>query len=171
MTLRLLRRSLILILLSGLGLTACAGTGAPTSGSPAAAGASTLDFSTATVDGGQFDGASLQGRDAVLWFWASWCSVCAAESGTVREFSEQVPAGVTVLGVAGLGSPPDDSVAFVDRHSIGDITHLYDGDGSLWQRFGVTRQPSFVFLRADGTSELVAGRLALDELLQRSARL
>lgn len=31
-----------------------------------------LDFTAATIDGGQLQGSSLEGRDLALWFWAPW---------------------------------------------------------------------------------------------------
>jgi hypothetical protein len=31
-----------------------------------------LDFTASTIDGGQLDASSLEGRDVVLWFWAPW---------------------------------------------------------------------------------------------------
>lgn len=33
---------------------------------------SALTLTAATTDGGQFDFGSLEGQDAVLWFWAPW---------------------------------------------------------------------------------------------------
>jgi hypothetical protein len=44
---------------------------APVGQEPAASGPP-LDFTAPTVDGGQLDASSLQGRDVVLWFWAPW---------------------------------------------------------------------------------------------------
>lgn len=34
--------------------------------------AGAFDFSLPDVNGGQIEGASLQGRDLALWFWAPW---------------------------------------------------------------------------------------------------
>lgn len=43
---------------------------APATGAPAAAPA--LEFTGATVGGGRFDAATLEGRPALVWFWAPW---------------------------------------------------------------------------------------------------
>jgi len=40
----------------------------------------TLRFDATTLTGDAFDGTSLAGTDAILWFWASWCPTCQAEA-------------------------------------------------------------------------------------------
>ncbi len=74
-------RRLLSSVLSVLVLAACGGgagdtaqsAGAPdgTAEAPVAADAA-LDFTATTIDGGQIEGSSLEGRDVVLWFWAPW---------------------------------------------------------------------------------------------------
>ena len=39
-----------------------------------------LQFAGTTVSGAPFNGASLQGKPAVLWFWTPWCPFCNAEA-------------------------------------------------------------------------------------------
>jgi hypothetical protein len=39
---------------------------------PDSSGTGVLAFTAPTVDGGQLDASSLEGRDVVLWFWAPW---------------------------------------------------------------------------------------------------
>jgi len=67
--------------IAGLLLVACGGAqpGVPQAGArPTTATVSealpvgALDFSLPNVNGGQIEGASLQGRDLALWFWAPW---------------------------------------------------------------------------------------------------
>ncbi len=62
-------------------LIALTGCGSQTAAGPAA-GAATgdpLSFSGETIDGEAFEGASLAGRPAVLWFWAPWCPTCRGQ--------------------------------------------------------------------------------------------
>ncbi|WP_036553560.1 redoxin domain-containing protein [Nocardiopsis sp. CNT312] len=162
-----------------LGLTACGSTtepeaapaqspaedtAAPESGDTSSGVPAALAFDTTTVDGADFSGASLAGEPAVLWFWAPWCTVCRAEAASVVDASERHD--VEFIGVAGLGEV-DAMSGFVSDTGTGGLTHLVDGDGSLWSGFGVASQPAFAFLSADGTFETVQGTLTDEELDSR----
>jgi hypothetical protein len=79
----------------------------------------------------------------------------------------------TFLGMPGRGAVGD-MKEFVADTGTGGLTHVVDGDGALWQRFGVVSQPAFAFIGADGTARTFAGgldqdslRQAVDELLAR----
>ena len=48
---------------------------------------------------------------------------------------------------------------FVERHELGGVDHLVDGDGTLWERFGVITQPAWVFIDDDGSVRRVQGSL------------
>jgi thiol-disulfide isomerase/thioredoxin len=158
-------RLLGLVLAGVLALTACAGPGAPTGAADAAAGDRAaaprpdLNFTVATLGGGSFDGRSLAGKPAALWFWAPWCPTCAVEAPHVRQIADQYAGKITVVGVAGL-----DEVAamhrFVDLTNVDNITHLADEQGVVWRRFGVTAQSTYVLLDASGT---IVHRGYLDE--------
>jgi thiol-disulfide isomerase/thioredoxin len=73
-------------------------TAAPGAAMTAAAGPAKLAFKATTLDGAAFDGASLGGRPAVLWFWAAWCSVCAGEAPALAKVAAANP-GVQFIGV------------------------------------------------------------------------
>jgi hypothetical protein len=61
---------------------------------------------------------------------------------------------------------------FVARHDLGGVMpHAADLDGSVWARFGVGGQPTFVFVSADGATERVFGALSEEELAERLAAL
>jgi hypothetical protein len=77
----------------------------------------------------------------------------------------------TFLGVPGRGAV-EEMQAFVADTGTGRLTHVVDGDGALWRRFGVVGQPAFAFVGADGTARTFGGSLdaeslrrATDELL------
>ena len=53
---------------------------------------------------------------------------------------------------------------FVARHQLGEVDHLVDGDGTLWERFGVITQPAWVFIDDDGSVRRVQGSLDEDGL-------
>lgn len=110
----------------------------------------TLAFTAPTIDGGEFDGAAVAGSPVAFWFWAAWCSRCAAAAGDLREIQAEYAGQVEVVGVAGLGSGPDGMRTFVAHHELDGFPHLADDTGEVWQRFGVTTQEYFVLLDASG---------------------
>lgn len=128
-----------------------------------------LDFTATTLDGKEFEGSTLAGKPAVLWFWAPWCPTCGAQASHVADIAEDNEGDVTVLGVAGL----DDKAKmrqFVSRTGVEGFTHLADESGTVWKRFGVKEQSTYVLLDAEG-SVVHSGYLEDDELTKRVAEL
>lgn len=121
-------------------------------GRPATASANDLNFTGTTLSGGTFNGASLQGKPAVLWFWTPWCPFCNQEAPSVAAVAAANPA-VTFVGVA---TRADNSAlqAFVSKYGL-NFTNINDADGSIWAKFNVPWQPAYVFLRPDGSSTFV----------------
>lgn len=160
------------VLLTG----ACGGTvddraGTATASAPVDGEAATaLDFSAPTLAGERLDVSTLAGEPVVLWFWAPWCTICRTEAPEVAQVAQELADDVTVLGVAGRG-PTADMRAFVEDTGTGDLQHLVDADGSLWQRFAVVTQPAYAFVSPEGEVELFAGGLGADELRTRVAAL
>jgi thiol-disulfide isomerase/thioredoxin len=124
-----------------------------------------LEFTARTVDGAEFSGASLAGRAAVLWFWAPWCPKCQAEAPGIGA-AARAAGDVRFVGVAA-----QDEVAamrdFVARFDLGSFPHIADTDTAVWQRFGVTSQPAYAFVSANGDIEVETSQLDEDELLAR----
>lgn len=153
-----------------------AGAASSSSGASSAAGAGSASggaalraFRGTTVDGKPFDGASLAGKPAVLWFWAPWCPTCLMQAPGVRAAVERSGAAVNVVGVAGL----DTAAAmpeFVRLAKVGSMTHVADEAGVVWKQFGITEQSFFVFLDVTG-KETFRGRLSPDDIPVRVAEL
>ena len=121
-------------------------------GRPATASADDLNFTGTTLGGGTFNGSSLQGKPAVLWFWTPWCPFCNMEAPSVSAVSAANP-GVTFVGVA---TRADNAAMqnFVSKYNL-NFTNLNDADGSIWAKFRVPWQPAYVFLKPDGSSTFV----------------
>lgn len=141
-------------------------------GPPAATAADErLQFTTTTIDGTPFNGASLQGKPAVLWFWRPSCPFCNAEAPSVSQVAAANPR-VTFVGVAGrtdVAAMRD----FAAKYHL-NFTNLNDANGSIWARFGVPWQPAYVFERSDGTSTFVnnpTAAMSQQELSDRVAAL
>ncbi len=119
---------------------------------PVASADPRLDFTGTTISGAPFDGASLQGKPAVLWFWTPWCPFCNQEAPTVSRVAAANP-DVTFVGVAGR-SEPAAMQEFVAKYNL-NFTNLDDADGAIWARFDVPWQPAYLFVEPDGTSTFV----------------
>jgi thiol-disulfide isomerase/thioredoxin len=68
-----------------------------------------LRFAATTVDGQQFDGRQLAGKPALVWFWASWCPICAGQAPLMKLLRKDLDGtGVQVVTIAGLGGSTAD---------------------------------------------------------------
>ncbi|TDD69872.1 redoxin domain-containing protein [Jiangella aurantiaca] len=144
---------------------------ASTTPSPEVAVPEELAFVAPTVDGGTFDGASLAGQPAVLWFWAPWCPVCQREAPLIADLAAQYEGQVAFVGVAGLSGDLTAMEAFIADGGVEGITHIDDRDGAVYSRFGVTQQYDIGFVSADGTVEVIRGPLEEDEIVAEVERL
>lgn len=142
---------------------------ATTKAAPKAAPSSEIyDFTGTTLDGEPFDGATLEGRPAVLWFWAPWCPTCAAQRDNVAALHERYADEVSVIGVGGL----DNEGAMREfAADVSDVTHLADVDGKVWRHFGVVEQSTYTVLDAEGkvVSEGYLDDSALNDLVAELA--
>jgi thiol-disulfide isomerase/thioredoxin len=129
----------------------------PTSAPSGPAVPDILDFTAPTVDNGTFDGASLAGKPAVLWFWAPWCPVCKQGAADVTAAAAELGDDVAFVGVAGLSGSISDMQQFVEETDSGSIAHIADTDGAVFTRFEVAQQDTFAFVDSDGVVELVDG--------------
>lgn len=127
-----------------------------------------LRFTARTLDGAEFSGESLVGQAGVLWFWAPWCPTCQREAPGVADAAKANP-DVRFVGVAALDSEPA-MREFVAKYDL-DFPNLADVDGAVWQRFGVTAQPAYAFVGADGRVDVLRGSLSESELAPWIAQL
>jgi len=78
------------------------------------------------------------------------------------EVKEQFGDDITIIGVPSLAAAssfPD----FIEGTGTTSIEHIPDEAGVIWDRFGVTRQRTYVYINDDGTFEQAAyGTLAED---------
>lgn len=164
------RKALLASMVVGaLALGGCANDTSPQAATPASsttgagdAGTGSYDFTVATLDGGSFDGRSLAGKPALLWFWAPWCSTCLRQARPVVDLAARYEGRVTVLGVAGLGTVPA-MQDFVRMAELSGFPQLADEQGVVWKRFRMTEQSTFVVL--DRSGEVVAhGRADVEKL-------
>src|ERR1700712_2601144 len=130
-----------------------------------------LNFSGTTLGGAPFNGASLQGKPAVLWFWAPFCPFCNAEAPGLSQVAAANP-GVTFVGIA-AHSDVGEMQNFVSKYGL-NFTNLNDAHGATWARYNVPWQPAWVFYRADGSSTFInntTSALSQQDLASRVAAL
>ncbi|MBI3216867.1 MAG: protein disulfide oxidoreductase [Mycobacterium sp.] len=158
-------------LTSTLAAVLAAGLLSTVSAAPAAHADPRLNFTGTTLSGAPFNGASLQGKPAVLWFWTPWCPFCNAEAPSVSAVAARNPQ-VTFVGVAAR-SDVSAMQGFVSKYNLG-FTNLDDADGSIWATFNVPWQPAYLFVKPDGTSTFVnnpTSAMSEQELADRVAAL
>jgi thiol-disulfide isomerase/thioredoxin len=124
-----------------------------------------LQFTAKTIGGQEFKGESVLGKPAVFWFWAPWCPTCQREAPMVGQLADAHP-DVTFVGVAALDQLPA-MQKFVDQYPVKGFSHLADTDGAVWAKFGVTQQPAYAFVSADGNVDVVKGSLPEAALTER----
>lgn len=149
----------IALLLGGLLVAGCSAEASETDTAPSSESA--LDFTATTVSGDPFDGASLDGKPTVLWFWAPWCPTCRNQASGVSDLADTYGAEVNVVGVGSL-----DESAAIDEFAAAvpaDFTQLDDPEGEVWRHFGVTAQSTYLVLDAEQT--IVASGYLTDEEL------
>jgi thiol-disulfide isomerase/thioredoxin len=139
-------RRLAALLVAVLLLGACS---APPATAPAAT-ASVLAFTGKTIDGEPFDAATLAGKPALLWFWAPWCATCAAQAGSVTNVQDEYGEKLNILGIAGMGGNAE-MHEFVDDLDVGSVRNLDDEAGTVWKKFGITEQSTYVLIDRAGT--------------------
>ena len=72
---------------------------------------------------------------------------------------------VTIIGVTNEDDGDDRKrQQFIEQMKV-QIPHVLDGAAEVWAEYGVTSQPSMVFVNADGTFERRLGRHDPPELL------
>ncbi|HEV7627802.1 MAG TPA: redoxin family protein [Streptomyces sp.] len=108
-----------------------------------------LKFAGTTVDGKPFKGDSLARKPSVLWFWAPWCGTCQGQAAQTAKLADKYKGKVNFVGVAGLDKTKPIR-GFVSSQKVGNFPHLNDQAGSVWKKFGITQQSSYVMLDKNG---------------------
>jgi thiol-disulfide isomerase/thioredoxin len=116
---------------------------------PAAAASGVLSFTGRTLDGAAFDAATLAGKPAVLWFWAPWCATCAAQAGSVTNLQQEYGDRIGIVGIGGMGTNAE-MHEFVADLDVGSVRTLDDAPGTLWRKFGITEQSTYVLIDRAG---------------------
>lgn len=92
------------------------------------------------------------GSHLVLYFWATWCPACRADSGSMKKVAEAFkPKGVQFLSVS-LDRDENALRAFVKENNFG-YPVIFDGkgwDNAVAQKFGIVSTPTFIVIDPQG---------------------
>lgn len=156
------RLAAVLVALLCLVLAGC-GTKANGSGSAGDGNGERRDlaFTSETVAGEPFDGATLEGTPTVLWFWAPWCPTCRGQIDDVSRLAQDRKGQVNVVGVGSLDDA--DAIREFAADVSPDVVLLDDTEGAVWRKYGVTAQSTYLVVDENGV-ETASGSLSEDEL-------
>lgn len=102
------------------------------------------------LDGSQFAAQQLQGKPALIYFWATWCPICRAEIGAINAVAADYP----VLSVAMQSGADAEVAAYVAEEQV-RFPVLNDPAGVWARRYGVQGVPASFIVNGDGEIEFV----------------
>ncbi|MDA0165516.1 TlpA family protein disulfide reductase [Solirubrobacter ginsenosidimutans] len=109
-------------------------------------------FSLKLLDGTPVQAAKLWGdRPVVVFFFASWCSRCAAQQDRLAPLVKRYRDVVTFVGVGAQDKAPAVK-SWLDAH---DVTYpvAIDGGQDMWRRYAVRQPPAVVLIAPGGKLE------------------
>ncbi len=105
-------------------------------------------FKLERVDGGRLASSDLSGKVVLLDFWDTWCPPCRKALPHLQEISEEYPDGFEVVGVALGQEGPAKVKSFIAGG--GFSFPFVQGNGELFQKFGVQSLPTTFLLDKEG---------------------
>lgn len=107
-------------------------------------------FEGMTLSGKPFALSSLQGKPAVVHFWATWCPVCNLEQGMIDSLAEDYP----VITVAMQSGEAKEVVAYLKEEGV-NYPVINDPEGELARLYGVRGVPASFVLDGNGEVRFV----------------
>lgn len=106
----------------------------------------------------------------IMVFVVPSCDICHVEAPKLANAAELHPE-INYVMVHGFGETTD-FLEFNDGFDLSqeNVIHLVDTEGALWERFGVTSQPSSVLVDLDGEVSTSRGALGDDGLARAAAQ-
>lgn len=99
------------------------------------------------LDGTAIDLTAYRGEPVLIYFWATWCTICKLEAPTINAIARNH----NVLTVASWSGDAGEVAKHVESTDFGAPV-LVDGDGQWAERYGVRAVPALFVV--DGAGEL-----------------
>jgi thiol-disulfide isomerase/thioredoxin len=117
-----------------------------------------VDIKGKTVDGKEFDIASLKGKVVLVDFWATWCRPCRAEHPNIQKnYETYKEKGFEVVGIS-LDGDKDALKEYLENEHVKWVS-LHDGaDGDLAVKFGIIGIPTMMLLDKEGKLVTMSAR-------------
>ncbi len=159
-------RRVAYLLVPAIAFVAFVGWAAMSQGSVPRPGDEAPEWSAPLLIGdGSVGSTELAGKPVLLNFWASWCGPCEDEAPMLRRAQHEYGERVHLVGV-NIRDARSDALAFVERHRLGELTHVRDDALAMYDSFGLTGQPETFLIDSDGmVVEHVPGAIASQEQL------
>lgn len=107
-------------------------------------------FEGALLGGTPVSLADMQGRPALLHFWATWCPICGLEQGTIDALADDHPVLTVVMDEA----TTDEIRAYMEAKDV-DYPAIHDRDFSIARQYRIRGVPTSFVLDADGNIRFV----------------
>lgn len=107
-------------------------------------------FEGNTLSGKAFILDSLQGKPAVVHFWATWCPVCELEQGMIDTLADDYP----VITVAMQSGEAEEVIRYLKEQGV-DYPVINDPQGSIARLYGVRGVPASFILDSSGQVRFV----------------
>jgi thiol-disulfide isomerase/thioredoxin len=110
-------------------------------------GAKAPSFSLTATDGARLTLADLNGKPAVINFWATYCPPCKTEMPLLQRISAQYGVRLVLINEGDGGQAARSFLSGIGLHQGA----LLDSDLSVGRAYGVSALPVTVFIKGDGT--------------------
>lgn len=104
-----------------------------------------------TIAGQPYTLAAHTGKPVLVHFWATWCSICRAEQGSIAALAQNNPNVITVAMQSGT---PDEVTRHMHEQGIA-FPVVNDQDGTLSRAWGVHAVPASFIVAPDGQVRFV----------------
>ena len=102
------------------------------------------------LDGSAFDPDLYKGRSYMVHFWATWCSVCRLEQGSISGIAEDYP----IITIASQSGTNEEVAKFVKDQGL-HFPVLVDNNGQWAKSFGVQAYPTSFIVNGEGKIRFV----------------
>ena len=125
-------------------------------------GSEAVDFTLPDVSGDKVVMSQFrQGKDAIIFFWATWCPHCRTQITTLNSRSADLEKnGIKVL-LVDLGEDAGMVSAYLEKNNI-KFPAVLDHDYSASDQYGVAGVPTLVFIDKNGVVKGVENYLPED---------